>query len=73
MKMNSDPNKKLTLEWVKSPDGVALFFDNRTWKVFEDAAKAREQSAEHMILRAVTETIGPILADNYVLNRFLGR
>jgi hypothetical protein len=72
--MNSEPKNKLTLEWVKTDDGrVALVFDARTWKVFEDAARSREQSPEHMILRAVTETIGPILADNYVLNRFLGR
>jgi hypothetical protein len=71
--MNSAPDNKLSLEWIRSADGVALFFNNRTWKVFQDAAKAREQSAEHMILRAVTGTIGPILADNYVLNRFLGR
>jgi hypothetical protein len=44
-----------------------------TWKVFEEAAKAREQSAEHMILSAVVATIGPILMDNYTLNRFIGR
>ena len=69
--MNARSDNKLTLEWVKSPDAVALVFDRRTWKVFEDVAKAREQSAEHMILRAVTESLGPILVDNYVLNRFL--
>jgi hypothetical protein len=70
--VNSKPDNRLTLEWVKSADGVALVFDPRTWKVFEEAAKAREQSAEHMILSAVAGTIGPILMDNYTLNRFTG-
>jgi hypothetical protein len=57
---NSGPDNKLTLEWVQGTDGVALVFDKRTWKIFEDAAKAREQSAKHMILSAVVGTIGPI-------------
>ncbi len=50
--MNSKPDNRLSLEWVKGRDGVALVFDKRTWKVFEEAARAREQSAEHMILSA---------------------
>jgi hypothetical protein len=128
--MNSEPDKKLTLEWVKRPDGavildfyartwkafekaaearetsaenmiitaivetfgleaakpvenpslaflktsggaVSLLFDARTWMMFEQVAKARETSTEHMIVKAVVGTFGAILADNYVLNRFL--
>jgi hypothetical protein len=62
---------KLTLEWVKAPDGIALFFDNPTWKVFEKVANDREQSAEHMILRAVVGCLGEILQDNVMLNRIM--
>jgi hypothetical protein len=58
--MQSKPDNKLTLEWIKLPDGaVALRFDARTWKVFEQAAEAREISAENMILTAVVETLSP--------------
>jgi hypothetical protein len=130
--MNSQPANKLTLEWIKRPDGavmldfyahtwrafekaakardisaekmiitavvetlspqpatpaanptlaflktsggaVSLLFDARTWKLFEETAKVRETSAEHMIVKAVIGSFGTILADNYVLNRFLGR
>lgn len=57
--MQSKPDNKLTLEWIKEPDGaVALSFDARTWKVFEQAAKAREISAENMIITAVVDTLG---------------
>jgi len=128
--MNLESDKKLTLEWIKRPDGavildfyartwkafekaaeareisaenmiitaivetlgleaaksvetpslaflktsggaVSLLFNARTWMVFEETAKARETSAEHMIMKAVLGSFGAILADNYVLNRFL--
>jgi hypothetical protein len=56
--MNSEPANKLTLEWIKLPDGaVALRFDHRTWKAFEESAKARDISAENMIVTAVVETL----------------
>jgi hypothetical protein len=35
---------------VKCDHGVALVFDKQTWKLFEDTAAAREQSAQHMSL-----------------------
>ena len=69
--MPKPPENKLTLEWVRAPDGMALFFDNATWKIFKDAANRREQSAEHMILRAVVACLGTIMQDNMVLNRLL--
>jgi hypothetical protein len=28
------PVNKLSLEWIAAPDGMALFFDKATWKVF---------------------------------------
>jgi hypothetical protein len=62
---------KLTLEWVQAPDGIALVFDHPTWKVFEKVAHDREQSAQHMIVRAVVGCLGDILQDNMVLNRIL--
>ena len=65
------PINKLSLEWIAAPDGMALFFDKATWKVFKDAANSREQSAEHMILRAVVACLGTIMEDNMVLNRML--
>jgi hypothetical protein len=71
--MHSEPDKKLTLEWVKAKDGIALVFDRRTWKIFEGAARARDDTAEHMILSAVVQTLGTVLMDNYTLNRFLPR
>jgi hypothetical protein len=69
--MTIGPANKLTLEWVKGPNDVALVFDAKTWKVFEDVAAKREQSAEHMILRAVVGCLGSIVEDNTVLNRIL--
>jgi hypothetical protein len=69
--MNIEPGNKLTLEWVKDANGVALVFDAKTWKVFQDVANKGEQSAEHMILRAVVGCLGSIVEDNMVLNRIL--
>ena len=69
--MPKPPDNKLCLEWVVAPDGMALFFDKTTWKAFKDAANSREQSAEHMILRAVVACLGTIMEDNLVLNRML--
>lgn len=69
--MNIPPQNKLSLEWVKHPDEVALVFDTKTWKVFEEAANKHEQSAEHMILRAIVGCLGDVVEDNYVLNRIL--
>jgi hypothetical protein len=69
--MDMKSAKKLSLEWVKHPNGVSLFFDQRTWALFSEAAKLREQSAEHMITRAIVESFGTILEDNMVLNRIL--
>jgi hypothetical protein len=69
--MPKPPENKLTLEWVISTDGMALFFDKATWNVFQEAANRREQSAEHMILRAVVACLGQIMEDNMVLNRML--
>jgi hypothetical protein len=71
--MNTESDNKLSLEWVNGANGVALVFDAKTWKVFEDTAGAREQSAEHMITAAVVRCLGPILEDNMVLNRILRR
>jgi hypothetical protein len=70
--MPKPPVNKLSLEWISSADGMALFFDNATWKVFKEEANRREQSAEHMILRAVVACLGTIMEDNMVLNRVLG-
>ena len=56
---------------MKSPDGIALFFDTPTWKMFEEVANQSEQSAEHMILRAVIGRLGEIHQDNFVLNRIM--
>ena len=69
--MPKPPDNKLCLEWVTAPDSMALVFDKSTWKVFKDAANRREQSAEHMILRAVVACLGTIVEDNMVLNRML--
>jgi hypothetical protein len=69
--MKTPPQNKLTLEWVKHPDGVALVFDAKTWKAFEFVANEREQSAEHMILQAIVKCLGEVVEDNYVLNRIL--
>jgi hypothetical protein len=71
--MNSKQANKLTLEWVECSDAVALVFDKPTWKIFEEAAKAKEQSAQVMITRAVAAAIGDIIEDNMVLNQFLRR
>jgi hypothetical protein len=69
--MPKPPDNKLILEWVTAPDSMALVFDKATWKVFKDAANRHEQSAEHMILRAVVACLGTIMEDNMVLNRML--
>lgn len=70
---DSEPANKLSLEWFKGgPDGrVALIFDAKTWQVFETVANDREESAEHMITRAVVHCLGSIVEDNMVLNRIL--
>jgi len=70
---DTEPANKLSLEWLKGhPDGrVALIFDARTWQVFEAVANGREESAEHMITRAVVNCLGSIVEDNMVLNRIL--
>ena len=66
------PANKITLEWVKTEDGgMTLIFDSRTWKIFTQQAKAQDKTPEHMIAAAVAQTLGPILMDNYTLNRFL--
>jgi hypothetical protein len=60
--MNSEPGKKLTLEWIKLPDGAtALRFDARTWAAFEFVAKARDNSAENMIVTAIVEALSEAL------------
>lgn len=69
--MTKPPDNKLRLEWVIAPDSMALVFDKATWKVFKDTANSREQSAEHMILRAVVACLGTIVEDHMVLNRTL--
>ena len=69
--MDTEPHNKLSLEWVESPDDIALVFDKRTWKVFQAAARRNEQSPKHMITRAVVGCIGPILEDNLLLNQIL--
>ena len=48
-----------------------LVFDPKTWGLFEQAAKAKEMDARHLISNAVAEAFGTIMLDNYVLNRFL--
>jgi len=69
--MNTEFLNKLSLEWVKGADGIALVFDAKTWKIFTDAAGVREQSPEHMITAAVVGCLGTIVEDNMVLNRIL--
>jgi hypothetical protein len=66
------PPRKLTLEWVVQPDGSrALVFDAATWASYEAEAAARGQTADQMIVTAIVSCIGPIVVDNYALNRFL--
>jgi hypothetical protein len=56
----------LSLEWIMLPNGrPALAFDKPTWKVYEDAAATRRQTAQQMITASVAAAIGPILADHY--------
>ena len=69
--MKIDPNKKISLEWIHEPDGMSLYFDKPTWEAFKRVAATREQSPEHMILRAVAGCLGAIVEDNMVLNRIL--
>ena len=60
--MNSQPVNKLRLEWIKLPDrAVALRFDARTWKLFEESAKARDSPAETMIVTAIVEALSEAL------------
>jgi hypothetical protein len=40
--------------------------------VFEENAKKRDKTAKQMITTAVAASLGPILVDNYSLNRFTG-
>jgi hypothetical protein len=68
--MNIKPTT-LSIQWVESPGDIALVFDKRTWKVFEDIANRQEQSAKHMITRAVVGCLGEIREDNMVLNQIL--
>jgi hypothetical protein len=72
--MGTTPDNKLTLEWLKLADGrMALVFDQKTWAVYQDNAKALGKSAEQVIVTAVAGSLAPILVDNYALNRFTGR
>jgi hypothetical protein len=67
-------DRKLTIEWVQQPDGSrALVFDAKTWAVFEAVANDKGEDARHMINAAVSECLGAVVMDNYVLNRFLPR
>ena len=68
--MNIKPTK-LSIEWVESPSDMALVFDKPTWKVFEKVANTQQQSAKHMITRAVVGCLGSIPEDNMVLNQIL--
>jgi hypothetical protein len=43
----------------------------KTWGLFEQAAKAKEMDATHLISKTVAEAFGTIMMDNYVLDRFL--
>jgi hypothetical protein len=66
--------RKITIEWVLQPDGSrALVFDAKTWAVFEAVANDKGKDARHMISAAVSECLGAVVMDNYVLNRFLPR
>jgi hypothetical protein len=56
---------------AKTRDGVALIFDYQTWEMFEQTASLREQSAQHMITRAVVNCLRQIVEDNMVLNQML--
>jgi len=68
--MNKD--NKLCFEWVQQPDGSrALVFDAQTWAIFQAVADEKGKDARHMISAAVAECLGPIMVDNYTLNRFL--
>jgi hypothetical protein len=67
-------DRKLTFEWVQQPDGSrALVFDAKTWAVFEAVANDKGKDVRHMISAAVSECLGAVVMDNYVLNRFLPR
>jgi hypothetical protein len=64
--------RKLTLEWAQLEDGArALVFDADTWAAFEKSAQTQGKTAQQMISTAVAASFGTVLADNYVLNRFL--
>ena len=66
--------RKVTIEWVQQPDGGrALVFDAKTWAVFEAVANDKGKDARHMTSAAVSECLGAVVMDNYVLNRFLPR
>jgi hypothetical protein len=70
--INSEPNP-LTLEWLRLPGRLtALTFDEETWKIFKNTAKARGKSPEQIIITAVAGSLGSILVNNYALNRFTG-
>ena len=71
--MNTEPDNKLSPEWVKDENGVALVFDRTTWKVFEDRARTLDKTAEQIITTAVVGVLGTIQMDNYALNRFMSR
>jgi hypothetical protein len=61
---------KLSLEWVILTDGCpALAFDKPTWAIYEQAAGARGQTAQHMIAASVAAAFGHVIADNYAANR----
>ena len=53
-------------------DGArALVFDADTWPAFEKTAQAQGKTADQIITTAVAASLGPILADNFALNRWL--
>ena len=58
-------DRKLTIEWVKQPDGSrALVFDAKTWAVFEAVANDKGKDPRHMISAAVSECLGAVVMDN---------
>lgn len=66
-------DRKLTLEWTELQDGArALIFDAATWGILEKVAQAQGKTAQQMISTAVAGSIGPVMIDNYALNRWLG-
>ncbi len=53
----------LNLEWqVLDRNKVALIFDAKTWAVFQDTADARGVDTQTMIIEALANSLGQVMA-----------